>query len=205
MQACNFTPIIILDEVDQLLLNDENSKLLYDLLRVVEYGAKPLGVIMISNDLGLTAKLDARIRSSLAQQTLFFEPYTPQELKSILSERASLAFCKGCIESDAIGVSAAHAAKLGGDCRVAIESLLKAGRIADRKNSAKVKVEHLKEAFDAVDSVSSLKALKHLSRDELLLLKIIVEHSPVNSGKAYKIYSKAPGALLKERRLRGIL
>ncbi len=205
LEKCSFTPIVVLDEVDQLLLNEENSKLLYDLLRVVEYGGKPIGIVLISNDIALISKLDSRIRSSLAQQAIIFSPYTPQQLKEILSERAELAFAKGSYERDVVNVAAAHAAKLGGDCRVALESLLKAGRLAERGNKAKVSVEHLKEAFEAVDAVSLLKVVKHLVKDELVLLKVIAENSPVNSGKIYELYSKSPGAALKERRLREIL
>src|SRR3989344_8576919 len=135
---CGFTPIVVLDEVDQLMLSEENAKLLYDLLRIVESHAKlRLGIVLISNDTSLTAKLDPRIRSSLAEQTIVFDAYAPQQLKSILSERAELAFMKGTIGADVIGVAAAHSGKLGGDCRVALESLLRAGRIAERKNSGK--------------------------------------------------------------------
>lgn len=205
LEKAPFTPIIVLDEVDQLLLNEENSKLLYDLLRVVEYGGKSIGVVLISNDVELTSKLDARIRSSLAQEAVIFSAYTPQQLKEILSERAELAFSKGAYEKDVINIAAAHAGKLGGDCRVGLESLLKAGRIAERANSAKVTVEHLRQAFEAVDAISSLKALKHLAKDELVLLRIIAENSPVNSGRLYELYAKSPGAQLKERRLREIL
>lgn len=205
LEKSAFTPIIVLDEVDQLLLNEENSKLLYDLLRVVEYGAKPIAVVLISNDVELTSKLDSRIRSSLAQQAIIFEPYTPFQLKQILSERAALAFSDGSYDKDIVNVAAAHAAKLGGDCRVALESLLKAGRIAERAGSQKATVGHIKEAFEAVDAISALKALKHLAKDELVLLKVIAENSPVNSGKIYGLYSKCPGAQLKERRLREIL
>lgn len=205
MEKCSFTPVIVLDEVDQLLIEHENSKLLYDLLRVVEYGHKALGIVLISNDAGLTAKLDARIRSSLAQQTVVFNPYTPQQLKSILGERAEFAFAKGALEKDVINVAAAHAGKLGGDCRVALESVLRAGRIAERANAEKVTVQHLKEAFDAVDAISALKALKHLSKDELLLLKIIAEKGPIVSGKIHETYYSDKENKLKERRLREIL
>ncbi len=205
LEKAPFTPIIVLDEVDQLLLNEENSKLLYDLLRVVEYGGKSIGVVLISNDTELTSKLDSRIRSSLAQQAVIFSAYTPQQLKEILSERAELAFCRGAYEKDVINVAAAHAGKLGGDCRVALESLLKAGRIAERANSPKVTVEHLRQAFEAVDAISSLKALKHLAKDELVLLRLIAENSAVNSGRLYELYAKVPGAQLKQRRLREIL
>jgi len=205
MKKVGFAPIIILDEVDQLLISEANSKLLYDLVRIVEYEKQRIGVVLISNDVTLTSKLESRIKSSLAEQTVIFEPYTPEQLKAILKERAELAFAKGAFEKDVVNVAAAHAAKLGGDCRVAIESLLKAGRIAERENTGMVSVENLKETFENVDAVSLIKGVPHLSGDELILLKIIAENTPVNSGKVYEFYSKSGNAVLKERRLRGVL
>ena len=205
LRKCSFTPIVVLDEVDQLMLTEDNAKLLYDLLRIVEYEKLRLGIVMISNDSELTAKLDPRIRSSLAEQTLIFEPYTPSQLKSILSERAEKAFVKGALEKDVIGVAAANAGKSGGDCRVALESLLKAGRAAERANTGKVTVADLKGAFADVGAVSLLKGLKHLAKDELELLRIIAQSQPVLSGKIHEIYSSKKGNELKERRLREIL
>ncbi|MCR4335696.1 MAG: AAA family ATPase [archaeon] len=205
LKKCGFVPIIILDEVDQLLISEINSKLLYDLLRIVEYGKQSIGVVMISNDVSLTSKLDSRIKSSLAEQTIIFNPYTPEQLKAILSERAALAFLGGAYDKDVVNVAAAHAAKLGGDCRVAIESLLKAGRIAERENSGKVSLDNLQQAFGSVDAASLIKGVPHLNSDELALVKIISENQPINSGKIYEIYSKNKDAVLKERRLRDTL
>jgi len=205
MKKCGFTPIVILDEVDQLLISESNAKLLYDLLRVIEYEKQRIGIVMISNDAALVSKLDSRIRSSMAEQTILFEKYSPQELKSILSSRAELAFIKNAISPDVIGIAAAHAAKLGGDARVAIESLLKAGRIAERENAKEVSIDHLKKAFEFVDSASLLKGLPHLSEIEIDLLKIIAENQPIVSGKVYEIYSTLVEAPLKQRRLREIL
>lgn len=205
LPKANFTPIVILDEVDQLLVDAEGQKLLYDLLRVIEYGKQRIGVIMISNDKALTSGLDSKIRSSLAEQTIVFDPYTPVQLKAILSERADMAFAKGSLDKDVVNVAAAHAAKLGGDARVAFEGLLKAGRIAESKNSEKVTVEHLNGAFAEVDSASLVKGVKHLDKEGLLLLKIIAQNQPVNSGAVYELYSKTHKGGLKQRRVREIL
>jgi len=205
IRKCGFTPIVILDEVDQLLVSEQNSKILYDLLRIVEYEQNRIGIIMISNDIELTAKLDSRIKSSLAEQTIIFDSYTPEQLKSILKERADLSFQKNSLEKEVVNVAAAHAAKLGGDCRVAIESLLKAGRIAERENTGIVTIDNLKKSFEDVDAASLVKGVSSLSKDELVLLKIITENQPVNSGKIYEIYSNDKNNELKERRLRDVL
>lgn len=205
LRKVDFTPIIILDEVDQLLNREEDSKLLYDLLRVIEHENARFGLAIISNDPTLTSRLDSRIKSSLTEETIFFEQYTPAQLKDILRERAEYAFLPEVLSEEVIPVAAAHAAKLGGDARVAIESLWKAGREAERESSKKVELKHLKKAFESIDAVSSLKAVKHLKDTEKLLLKIIAESGLINSGELYKKYSKVEKKGLTERRLRDFL
>src|SRR3989338_2830094 len=189
LKKSGFVPIVILDEFDQLLISEQNSILLYDLLRVVEYEKLHIGIVMISNDVSLTTKLDSRIRSSLAEQTIIFNSYSPSQLKGILKERCDGAFVKGAAGDDIISLAAAHAAKIGGYCRVALESLLRAGRLAERANLSKVSIEHLRSAFEDVDAVSALKSLKHLDGDEKMLLQIIAQNQPLASGKIYEIYS----------------
>ncbi|HZX34110.1 MAG TPA: AAA family ATPase [archaeon] len=205
LKKCGFTPIVVLDEVDQLLLSENSQKILYDLLRVVEYEKQRIGIAMISNEAALTARLDPRVRSSMAEQTILFEPYTPQQLKGILAERAELAFVKGALEKDVLNVAAAHAAKLGGDARIALESLLKAGRLAEKENSGTVSLKHLEQAFSSVDSASLLKGFKHLGKDEKALLKIIAENPSIHAGKIYEFYRSSDSGELKERRLRDVL
>ncbi|MEM4326649.1 MAG: AAA family ATPase [Candidatus Diapherotrites archaeon] len=198
-----YFPLIVLDEVDQLLLSSENEKLLYDLLRVSEYGKKRIGLILISNDSSFVLRLDDRIKNVFFGKPILFEKYTPQQLKSILSDRAQLAFLPSAISDDVIALSAAHAAKLGGDARIAFASLLRAGRIAESKNHVKVSVSDLREAFVEVDFVSFGKGLRHLSKVELSVLSLIAEHGPLISGKFYELASVKLD--VGERRLRDIL
>src|SRR3989344_972270 len=175
LRKASFAPIIVLDEVDQLVLKEGGEKLLYDILRAVESEKARIGLVMISNDAELTAKLDARVKSSLNEEKIMFPAYTPQQLKDILKERSSYAFMPDAVADDVIPLAAAHAAKLGGDARVAIESMLKAGREAEKDNSEKVEIKHLKKAFEAADSTSLLKGVKHLSEHEKVLLTMVAQ------------------------------
>ncbi len=204
LKAANFTPVLVLDEIDQLLAAEDGEKLLYDLLRVIEYQKNRVELIIISNDRTLTSRLDARIRSSLAEDAIEFKPYTPQQLKDILRERAEYAFLPNALDNEVINLAAAHAAKLGGDARIGIECLWKAGAEAERANADKVRLEHLRKAFDAV-SQQNLKALSHLNDHEKALLKIIAASESIHSGELYKAYSGAVKAPVTERRLRDFL
>ncbi len=202
-----FTPIIILDEADQLSANgkDDASKLLYDLLRIIEYGKIRFGLALISNSEEFLAKLDSRVRSSLAEERIEFEPYSPVQLKEILRERAEFAFLPNALENEVINVAAAHAAKLGGDCRIAIESLWKAGRIAEKEGAKKITLKHLRSAFEIIENSPGRKPSNFLSEIEKGMLKIILQEKQINSGELFKKYNGGAEEKLSERRLREIV
>ena len=200
-------PIIVLDEADQLLAQKEGSTLLYELLRLPSEKGILLGAIIVSNNSDLIAGLEERVRSSLNAQQLPFERYSPQQLKQILSERCETAFLQGAVEKEAIALAAAHAAKLGGDARIAIDSLLQAGRLAEKNNSAKLKPEHLREIFDSVDRVSLEKRIAYLNESELSVMRAIAEFGSceITSGALYEKYSKKNSNPLTLRRFRDIV
>ncbi len=158
------TAIVFLDEADKLF-NGKEHEVLYDLSRSAEMHAVPTAVVMITNDSSLVARTEARIRSSLTPTTVEFKPYSPQELKMILSRRAAEAFLPGACQEEAIALCAAFAAKQNGDCRIAIQLLYKAGRNAEKRGSETLGVQDVRQA--AVDALSS--AQQKRSRDEELL------------------------------------
>ena len=196
-------PIIVLDEVDQLK-EDHASKVLYDLLRVVEHQKARHGLVVLSNNMNLRFDLDSRIKSSLNEEKMIFNPYTPQQLKDILNERSQYAFQSNGLEDEVINVAAAHAARLGGDCRVAIESLLKAGRLAENANAQKLSLDHLKQAFEAVESTAAQKFVKHLSEPEKKIVKVVALKEKLSSGELYTQFNRS-GEKLSERRLRDLV
>ncbi|MFA4906891.1 MAG: AAA family ATPase [archaeon] len=204
MKKCKFVPFIVLDEVDQLLSGNDGSKLLYDLLRITEYGKAYFGLIAISNDFSLSANLDPRVKSSLAEQSIVFERYSPKQLKDILSQRSSLAFAEGSLEKDVIPLAAAHAAKLGGDARIGIECLWKAGKAAEKEGAEKVSVEHLRSAFSEIETSPGRKLLKHLDENQKILVGILVEKDRLNSGELFREFNSRSKKKITDRRFREI-
>ncbi len=204
--AKKISPIIVLDEADQLLAEKEGSTLLYELLRLPSEKNILIGIIIVSNNPELVMGLDERVRSSLNAQQLHFEKYLPAQLKQILFERCELAFLPNTVEKDAIALAAAHAAKLGGDARIAIDSLLQAGRLAEKQNSQKVKVDHLRAVFDSVDSVSLEKRLAYLNTSELAVIRAIADFDgEITSGALYEKYCKKNSNPITLRRFRDIV
>ncbi|MFH0715107.1 MAG: AAA family ATPase [Candidatus Diapherotrites archaeon] len=205
MKKAGFSPVVVLDEFDQLMQEGEGSNLLYDLLRVSEHQSNRLYVVLISNHSELTSQLDARVRSSLTEQKIEFARYSPQELKDILKERANFAFQGGVLDEEAVNVAAAHASKLGGDCRIALESLLRAGRIAERENASKVSLSHLRKAFAEIETSSARKAVPFLSEPQKLMLRIIGENPGITSGEIYISFGKKSKSDFSQRHLFGML
>ncbi|MDD5147947.1 MAG: AAA family ATPase [Candidatus ainarchaeum sp.] len=198
----SFTPIIVFDELDQLFLEGEASALFYDLLRIFEFSRARFGIVMISNNEGILLQFDSRVRSSLTPETINFLPYSPRQLKEILKERAQFAFFPDSLEEDSINVAAAHASKLGGDCRIAIECLLKAGRLAEKQNAEKLSVSHLKEVFSGIEDRAKQKAGPFLTEHEKLILELVPKKGAIASGGLYKKFSSASRNPVSQRRFR---
>ena len=205
LKHASFIPVVVLDEADQLLHDKEASKLFYDLLRVVEYGKGRFGLIFISNISNFVALLDDRVKSSLSEQTISFEPYSPKQLKEILNQRVQYAFHSNALDPEVINVAAAHAAKLGGDARIAIECLFRAGREAEKENSEKLEVRHLRKIFSEVDSRALQKAISYLSIAEREILELVPANKAISSGKLFEAYSKASKKPLTQRRFRTLI
>jgi cell division control protein 6 len=65
------------------------------------------------------------------------------QLEQILKERVKQAFRPGTVPEEVIEVIAESVAEKSGDCREALETLLRAGRKADQEGESEVTVESL--------------------------------------------------------------
>jgi cell division control protein 6 len=168
--------IVVLDEAEQLLKTEDSKKLLYDLSRAHEQVGAQVAVILVTNDNFLLTHLDDRTRSSLQAIEIEFKPYGPIELKQIMLERAKYAFVEGTLTDEALGIITGFAAKNGGDARIAIESLLKAGRLAEKENSSKIEAKHARKALPQERPIKK-EMLEGLSAPEKLVLSTIQKTS----------------------------
>jgi len=191
LRSEKFIPIIVFDEAEQLLKDESRKELLYDLSRLGEQQKLSIGLVFISNDNFFLTHLDDRIRSSLAASSIPFEPYSSPDLKEILKERAKYAFFDFVLDGDVIPLCAAHAAKLGGDARVAIDLLLKAGRLAERENSKMVLPKHVRASFTQEKTVKE-EITSNLTEQEKEVLKFLDTHSgnEIDSGLIYSSLEK---------------
>ncbi|MDD5317854.1 MAG: AAA family ATPase [Candidatus ainarchaeum sp.] len=185
--------VVALDEIDRLLAGREGEeKVLYDLLRAGETYGTPFGVIGVTNNEDFLARLDRRIRSSLAQREVAFRQYSPQELKDIIGARARLSFHEGALSPEAVPLCAAHAAKNGGDARLGIAMLWKAGKLAEQQGAEKVSAAHCKKAFAAAEASIREEQLSRLNGIERRIIGIAGESGGkgITSGELYEKLAK---------------
>jgi cell division control protein 6 len=76
-------------------------------------------------------------------QTLQFNSYNAPQLQKILKKRVEQAFKPGTVPSDVLEEIAETVAENSGDCREALEMLLRAGKRADREGHSKVSLDIL--------------------------------------------------------------
>jgi len=169
------TPVVILDEVDRLEKESKEENVLYDLARSKEVLGLDIAVIAITNDENFSSRLDSRIRVSLLQKQLHFKPYTPNQLRDILKERAKKALRAATYDDDVIGLCVAYGVKAGGDARTAISSLWRAGRNAEREDRGKILPEDVKRAYGEASDAKKEEQAETLNEKEKRILELLEE------------------------------
>jgi cell division control protein 6 len=137
---------VALDEFDQL---EGKTEIVYDLQMLNSEAENKLGVVMVSNQHPSRLQLDPRSRSRLNCQTLEFQSYNVQQLVEILGDRVEQAFRPGTVSDDVLEVIAEQVAEQGGDCREALNLLLRAGRYANQQGTGEVTVDVVEAVVDS--------------------------------------------------------
>ncbi len=179
--------VVCLDEADQLIRKDQET--LYDLSRINQYVKNPVAIVLISNNQHLLASLEPRTYSSLSAEEIEFKPYTLEEMKDILQERARYALTS--VENGVVVLVANHAIQNSGDVRVGLQCLLKAGRIAEQENANKVKVEHVKKILREVKEVKPEIVKENLNENEKSVMEILSDGKVWQSDELYRKYSES--------------
>ncbi|HJS83122.1 MAG TPA: AAA family ATPase, partial [Nitrososphaera sp.] len=104
--------ILVIDEIDSLV-DKSGDDILYSFTRANQQMAKGgfISLIGISNSIDFKDKLDPRVRSSLSEEEIVFNPYTIEQLRQILKERSKIAFTEGAITDGAINLCSAMAGR----------------------------------------------------------------------------------------------
>ncbi len=202
--------IFVVDEIDYLV-KEHGDDVLYEFTRANERISPGfLNIIGISNDLKFKEDLDPRVLSSLGEEEIVFPPYTVEELREILHQRAMVAFKEAAFSQSAINLCAAMAGTEHGDARRAVDLLRIAGEVAEREGLNAVDDECVKRASAKMEHDRIEEALRSLPlQNKIILLAVSRFENGANTGEVYLSYnaiSKKMGTeVLTQRRVSGIL
>ena len=183
--------VFVIDEIDYLaqLVVKTGKDILYQLTRAneqLEVGS--LTMVGISNDLTFKEKLDPRVISSLGEEEIVFTNYNVEQIKKILDERIIESFIENAVEDPALNLCAALAGGEHGDARRAIDLLRVAGELAERQQSDKVTIEHVREASLKIEENKEEASLKSYPLHEKLVLLAIMKANGSSTGEIYSSY-----------------
>lgn len=202
--------ILVLDEIDYLVKTFGDG-ILYEFTRSGDRLSPGfLSLVGISNDLKFKEGLDPRVLSSLSEEELVFAPYTVDELREILTERAAMAFRPKVATSAAINLCAAMAGSEHGDARRAIDLLRIAGEVAEREGMTQIDDSCVRRASDKMEHDRVDEAIRSLPvQNKAVLFAVSTFRSGTNTGELYVAYNavckKAGIEALTQRRVSGIL
>jgi len=206
--------ILVLDEVDQAV-NKISDEFLYNLTRLnSELANIQICLVGISNDVKFLDYLDPRVRSSLSEEELVFQPYNAIQLQDILNKRASAGFKSNCVSNGVIAKCAAFAARDHGDARRALDLLRVAGELAEREASLKIKITHIDLANYKIERDKVLDMIEGYPKQFQLVLYSIIQllkksKASIFTGDVYSYYSnlckKINIDVLTQRRVSDIL
>ncbi|MDA4128475.1 MAG: orc1/cdc6 family replication initiation protein [Thaumarchaeota archaeon] len=202
--------IFVMDEIDYLV-KAYGDGVLYEFTRASDrISPASLSLVGISNDLKFKEELDPRVLSSLGEEETVFPPYTVEELREILRERAMIAFRKGVFSDSAVNLCAAMAGTEHGDARRAVDLIRIAGEVAEREGLQTVDDSCVKRASEKMEHDRVEEALRSLPlQNKIILLAVSRFDTGTNTGEVYLAYnslSKKIGTeALTQRRVSGIL
>ncbi len=195
MRTLSLHVAFVLDEIDYLA-RSFGDDLLYQLTNASSNITPAfLSIIGISNDLRFKEELGARVLSRLSEEEVVFPPYSAIELKTILHDRASLAFNLGKFAEGAVNLCAALSGSEHGDARRAVDLLRIAGEVAERDGAQQLEEKHVRTALQKIDQDRISDALKTLPLQAKLVLIAAVrtntwKQTRPSSGSIYDEYSK---------------
>jgi archaeal cell division control protein 6 len=195
----NLRVVLVIDEIDSLV-SKNGDDILYNFTRANERisAEQFISLIGISNSLTFKDKLDPRVRSSLSEEEMVFNPYTIEQLKDILIDRCKLAFTEHAIPTATINLCAAMAGRETGDARKAIDLLRVAAEVAEREGSSTVNEIHIRVAQQKIDRDTSYEILKNSTTHTKILILAIINSKNGNTGEMYDIYSSLCARLEQE-------
>jgi Cdc6-related protein, AAA superfamily ATPase len=160
-----------------------------------EQGGARIGVIVVSSDLELNIieELDSRVQSVFRPEDVYFPNYDEPEIADILGERVDRGFHDGVVDTAVLDRVAELTADQGGDLRVGIDLLRRAGLNAEMRASQTVERSDVEAAFETSKYVHLSRRLAGLSDSEAALVEVVAEHEGEQAGSIYESFTERTG------------
>lgn len=211
--------LVILDEIDNAVKRIGDG-FLYNLTRInSELNKAQLTIIGISNDLMFLDNIDPRVKSSLSEEELIFNPYDALQIQDILKQRTKEAFKEGIISDEVVAKCAAYAAREHGDARRALDLLRIAGELVERDGKREITFEYIDKANKKIESDKIFDIASSLPKQFKLTLLAVIDlfleknfsgdKEKILTGDIFNLYrklcSKTKTEELTQRRLSDII
>ena len=188
--------VVALDDVNYLFYESEASDTLYSLLRAhEEHAGAKVGVIVVSSDLDLEIvdELDGRVQSVFRPEEVYFSRYGQKETVDILRERVERGFREDAVGPQVLDRVAALTDQSGGDLRVGIDLLRRAGLNAEMRGSTEVATEDVEEAYEKAKYVHLSRHLRSLADSERAFLRTLAQHDGSRAGDVFEAFTEDTG------------
>lgn len=138
--------VLLLDEIDHVKhdSNYDPNEFFYRLLRGEGRLQRDLSlsVWLLSNELlEVDLRLDSRVQSTMSDESVFFPPYSREDLKAVLDRRVKQAFRDGTLPEEVFDYGVRQAARRWGDARKALTLFRQAGKTANERSLERVSQE----------------------------------------------------------------
>ena len=182
--------VVCLDEVDQL----DETELLYDLTRTRWENGR-IQIIGISNNPLIFRDLDPRTKSRLYPlKEINFTPYTKEQMKEIVEARVKAAFQENVVDREAVEYLAKFTAEKKGDVRIARETLIRAGELANNTGDKKLHIGYIKDILNRTKHAKAISVINALSNQEKFILRLIPNEGTFYQD-LYHLYRSTDGKL----------
>jgi len=162
--------ILVLDEFDAIFSDKRRrgSDFVYKLLTLVETLRSKgywLCIVAVSNSRLVDFPLEERIRSRMDECDVYFPPYTGKDVVQILRKRAEKAFVDK-ISDEVLRECASLSSAENGDCRYALQLLLKTAEIA----KGPISVSDVKNAYGQLKKDFPEEIIKTVTHHQKMIL-----------------------------------
>lgn len=181
--------LLVLDDFDALGPS-QAFEILHPIVETNENGCDSIGIFVIGVDFRFFEQLDTKVKSSLMFRIIEFEPYSKDELKSLLQVVAKRTLLEDSCDSEVLGKVAELGASNEGNARFAIWLLFSAAKDAEGRNSGKIELDDVAKAYERLVPVRAQNQNETgLCEEELLILDLLKEGEK-ESSEIYEIVQK---------------